>query len=103
MATSADSSPTAGATGRPSASCERAIDKLPERRQAPSHHSGYTGVAWTVAHLERFLLDPAGEHSNKSIDVALEQELSRAAWDGPYCLIDRLVGFGCTATAIGCG
>jgi lantibiotic modifying enzyme len=73
---------------------ERAIDKLSEQRLAPSLYGGYTGVAWTVAHLERFLLDPAGEDSNASIDVALEQELSRAVWDGPYDLIDGLVGFG---------
>jgi lantibiotic biosynthesis protein len=76
---------------------ERGIDELAEHPHPVSLYAGYSGVAWAVAHLERFLLDSDGEDTNASIDEALLEKLNREAWDGPYDLIDGLVGVGAYA------
>ncbi len=72
---------------------ERAIDAVAKGPLSPALYGGFTGVAWSVAHLQEGLLDP-DDDPNESIDVALIRHLSRSPWRLEYDLISGLVGFG---------
>ena len=54
---------------------------------------GFTGIAWSVAHLRAWLLDP-DDDSTKPIDGILQKSLSRKSWRGSYDLVSGLIGFG---------
>lgn len=58
----------------------------------PGLHSGFTGIAWTHAHLDRLHGDP-GATDLAAIDNALIDALS-AEWTRDYDLIEGLVGIG---------
>jgi hypothetical protein len=55
--------------------------------------SGYTGIAWSVAHLRQQLLDPADD-STRAIDQILNERLAATPWRDHYDLISGLVGLG---------
>jgi len=54
---------------------------------------GFTGVAWSVAHLRTWLLD-SDDDSTDPIDEILQKNLSGKSWRGFYNLVSGLIGFG---------
>ena len=60
----------------------------------PGLFAGWTGVAWTVDHLQRLGLLEAGEDLNVDLDEALLALLEPGAWRGLPELIDGLAGIG---------
>ena len=91
-----------------------AVSMLP---MLPSLYSGFTGVAWAVAHLDASAnrrgsgvpaasdgartplnlsesANPPSDDPNEAIDEALIQYLSQSPWRGEYDLISGLVGIG---------
>jgi lantibiotic modifying enzyme len=57
-------------------------------------YEGFTGIAWTLAHLSGRLIDLGEEDPNEAVDGALIELLSTAPWPGEYDLISGLVGIG---------
>ncbi len=84
-----------GTDGFGDASClalERAIDAL---RNVPAHaglHGGFSGLAWTVEHLQGPELDP--DDPGSAIAERLYEHLEQNPWQRDYDLIGGLVGFG---------
>jgi lantibiotic biosynthesis protein len=72
----------------------QAIDSVATVPISPSLYSGFTGVAWTIEHLQGLLFDADDEDPNESIDDELKDYLNRSPWNGDYDLINGLVGFG---------
>jgi len=62
-------------------------------RMNRSFFQGFTGVAWTIAHLREWLLDP-DDNSTAGIDRLLLTLLSKSPWKASYDLVSGLVGFG---------
>jgi len=60
----------------------------------PSLHSGFTGVAWAMEHLERRLGASDGDEARAAVDGALLDLLGRSPWRHDYDLMNGLVGFG---------
>ena len=60
----------------------------------PSLHSGFTGVAWAMEHLERRLGASDGDEARAAVDDALLDLLGRSPWRHDYDLMNGLVGFG---------
>ncbi len=60
----------------------------------PSLYSGFTGVAWTIEHLQGSCLTEEDEDPNESIDQNMQSFLEISPWPGDYDLISGLVGFG---------
>jgi lantibiotic modifying enzyme len=58
----------------------------------PALHEGFTGVAWTLQHLQP--PEPEAEDPLEAIDAALLEHLSQSPWKGEYDLISGLAGFG---------
>lgn len=71
-----------------------AADAVSAQRMSADLFGDFTGVAWTMAHLEGRLLDSDDEDPNEAIDEALKVHLSQSPWRGEYDLISGLVGFG---------
>jgi lantibiotic biosynthesis protein len=71
-----------------------AIDDLVETPMAPSLYGGFSGIAWTVEHLQGRLLEPDDEDSNEAIDEELIDYLGHSPWKEDYDLISGLVGLG---------
>jgi lantibiotic modifying enzyme len=56
---------------------------------------GFTGVAWTLAHVDGWLLDVSDGDPNDAIDAALlDLTLGAAPWSGEYDLLAGLTGIG---------
>jgi lantibiotic modifying enzyme len=72
----------------------KAADALAATRMSPFFFSGFTGIAWANAHLERRLLDSDGENGNEAIDEVLKEHLNLSPWRGEYDLVSGLVGYG---------
>jgi hypothetical protein len=72
---------------------ETATAAVATRRMVPWLYGGFTGVAWTVAHLEDGRPDP-GDDEPSAIDRALLDYLARTPWIDDYDLIGGLVGYG---------
>lgn len=68
----------------------QAVSRVPMDR---SFYDGFAGVAWSVAHLRAWLLDPADD-STAPVDQLLQSELNEKPWRGQYDLVSGLVGFG---------
>jgi lantibiotic biosynthesis protein len=69
-----------------------------------SMYAGFPGIAWAVQFVDRLLPAVAAGHGgagdrNDDIDEALAEAISRYPQDGPYDLIDGLVGLGIYALA----
>ena len=74
---------------------ERAIAALAEDSPGPSLCSGYAGVAWATAHLQRLLgLETSPDDPNQEIDEALEKILDPSAAPLPSELLYGLAGIG---------
>ncbi len=55
---------------------------------------GFAGVAWTLAHLDGWLLDASDHDPNDAVDTALLEVVTSGAWSGEYDLIAGLTGLG---------
>jgi lantibiotic modifying enzyme len=73
---------------------DKAADALAATRMGPFFFSGFTGVAWANAHLERRLLNPDGEDANEAVDQVLKVHLSLSPWREDYDVVSGLVGYG---------
>ena len=59
-----------------------------------SLYSGLTGVGWTIAHLDGWLLDLSEGDPADALDATLLELVANAPWTGDYDLINGLVGIG---------
>ena len=66
-----------------------ALEAVAEVQMSASLYSGFTGVAWTAAHLRNRAHDDLSE-----VDKALYNHVKRSPWKDDYDLINGLVGFG---------
>ncbi|BDU77440.1 hypothetical protein METESE_23980 [Mesoterricola sediminis] len=73
---------------------ETSVALLPELRERPGLYAGYSGVAWTVDHLQKMGILDEPEDLNEAVDSALVQLLEKNAWRVPCELIDGLAGIG---------
>jgi lantibiotic biosynthesis protein len=58
-----------------------------------SLYGGFTGIAWSIAHLGGWFLD-ADDDATEAVDQVLRDYVGRKSWRGDYDLIGGLVGFG---------
>ena len=70
-----------------------AVNSVSAQQMGPSLYGGFTGIAWTAAHLQEQLLDPEDD-LNEAIDEALKPYLDQSPWQDDYDLIVGLVGIG---------
>lgn len=73
---------------------DQAVTALGEGVLGPTFYSGFTGIAWTMDHLQGVAAESLEEDPNEEIDGALEEYLGRGRWKGDYDLISGLVGYG---------
>ena len=74
---------------------DRAIAALAEESPGPSLCSGFAGVAWATAHLQRLLgFEASAGDPNQEIDQALEEVLDPSATPLPSELLYGLAGIG---------
>jgi lantibiotic modifying enzyme len=71
----------------------KAMDRVADEAMNASLYCGFTGVAWTIAHLQKQLLATAGDATG-AIDDALQGFLAQSPWHGDFDLINGLVGIG---------
>lgn len=72
---------------------DAAIESLGTSDMTTDLHSGFSGVAWVVDHLQGRLMEPDGDDPNEEIDEAVRHHLA-GPWWGDYDLITGLVGLG---------
>ena len=72
---------------------EKAMERVADEAMNASLYCGFTGVAWTVAHLQKRLLTTDGD-ATRAIDDALQDFLAQSPWQGDFDLINGLVGVG---------
>lgn len=72
---------------------EQSIDALAAANMHPALYGGFTGIAWTVEHLQKNIYD-SDDDLNEDIDEQLIRFLSKADWQGEYDLINGLTGYG---------
>jgi lantibiotic modifying enzyme len=73
---------------------EHSIDALSERPLLPDLYEGFTGIGWTIDHLQGMLFEDAEEESDDPIGESLVQVLDRSYARGDFDLIGGLTGFG---------
>ncbi len=73
---------------------DAAVDAVASQRMGASLYGGFTGIAWTVAHLRRSTAADPEDDPNEEIDRALVTLLATRRWRGDYDLVSGLVGFG---------
>ncbi|HEV2853321.1 MAG TPA: lanthionine synthetase C family protein [Thermoanaerobaculia bacterium] len=81
---------------------DQAAEELAGTPMSPSLYAGFTGVAWTLEHLQGRLFEvaessaaeDAAEDPFLEIDEALLGPLGRSPWTGEYDLISGLSGLG---------
>ena len=71
---------------------EQAMDTAAAVPMRVSLFAGFSGIAWTISHLDGWLVRAEG--ATETIDRLLEDYLSGKPWLDSYDLIDGLVGFG---------
>ena len=76
-----------------SAFLDEAIDAAATAPMEPSLYGGFTGIAWSMAHLQGQMA-ALDENPNEAVDEALLDYVSRSPWRGDYDLISGLVGIG---------
>jgi lantibiotic modifying enzyme len=76
---------------------ERAIQALTTSNLPPRFYSGFTGIAWTLEHLQGRLIERDADDPNSPIDEVLAQYLEQTPWRADYDLIAGLVGYGAFA------
>jgi lantibiotic modifying enzyme len=72
---------------------EDALDQAARTEHGPELHEGYVGVAWTLAHLERSLVDLGGDDPGDVLEHALLELVGRPR-QGEFDLIGGLAGIG---------
>src|SRR5215510_6514645 len=70
-----------------------AVEAVATQRMSPSFYSGFTGIVWAAAHLQKQLFSDAEDFA-ESIDMALNDYVLQSPWQEDYDLILGLVGFG---------
>ena len=70
-----------------------ALNSISSQPMSPSLYGGFTGIAWTTAHLQEQLFDP-DDDPNEAIDETLRTYLDQSPWTEDYDLIAGLVGIG---------
>lgn len=85
-----------------------AASKLAHTPLGPQLFQGFTGIAWTVAHMQRHGVNGSAFDLSE-VDSALTEYVSVGPWRGSYDLIGGLVGIGVYAlerlpepSAVGC-
>lgn len=73
---------------------QEAADAVAAVTMDSSLYSGFTGVAWAAAHLEKRPESRGDWEGTEAIDEALEQFVSRRGWQRDYDLVSGLVGLG---------
>jgi lantibiotic modifying enzyme len=69
-------------------------DAVESVTMSPWLYSGFSGIAWAMAHVEAMLASPAERHSTEAVDEALEDFVRRPGWKADYDLVSGLVGLG---------
>jgi lantibiotic modifying enzyme len=72
---------------------DQAADAAAVEKMSSSLYLGFSGIAWSAAHLTGHLFTEE-EDGNIEVDEMLLQSLLRAPWDGTYNLFNGLVGLG---------
>lgn len=74
---------------------DHAAAAIANRPVSASLYSGFTGVAWAIAHIQPAAWELEGpDDPLAEIDAALLELVSRSSWPHDYDLISGLVGFG---------
>lgn len=88
-----DALPGRGFGEASSAALGHAVDAVAAQPLGPSLMQGFTGVAWTIAHLARRAgADASG--ATGAVDAALSGLLRQGGWKGPYDHVSGVVGIG---------
>ncbi|HYG64204.1 MAG TPA: lanthionine synthetase LanC family protein, partial [Thermoanaerobaculia bacterium] len=85
--------PGRGYDGVAALALEQASEDLGQVQAPPGLYSGFSGVAWTVEHLQGRLIEP-DDDPGEDIADAMAEHLSITPWRGDYDLISGLVGYG---------
>jgi hypothetical protein len=86
------------AAGLAIACLDSAIEAMARLPLSMSLYAGFTGIAWSAGLVDRLLPGSDGDR-NDEIDLVLARAVPRYPEDGPYDLIDGLVGIGVYALA----
>ncbi len=78
-------------TERLSSHLDESDDALAETAMPVTLFSGFTGIGWANAHIERLIADEAADL--EEIDAIVLQQLSEG-WDGRYALANGVTGLG---------
>jgi len=74
---------------------EHSIDALSNQPLLPDFYEGFTGIAWTIGHLEGLLFDEADDDGEDPIGESLVEVLSGRTYKrGEFDLIGGLAGYG---------
>lgn len=73
---------------------DRAIDALADRPLSPPLYGGFTGIAWTIEHLDGLLFEADEDDSEDPIGESLVELLERPVKRGEFDLITGLTGYG---------
>ena len=73
---------------------EMDLDRAAAAPRSVSLYSGLTGVGWTIAHLDGWLLDLSDEDPDDALDAILLERVANVPWVGEYDLINGLVRIG---------
>ena len=72
----------------------RATEAVATTRMDASLYGGFTGIGWTVSHLQRLRGGVVDENANEAIDETLLDYVKQWPWKHDYDLIGGLVGLG---------
>jgi lantibiotic biosynthesis protein len=73
---------------------EHSIDALSARPLLPDLYDGFTGIAWTIDHLQEMLFDESDDDDADPIGESLVKVLEQPRARGDFDLIGGLSGFG---------
>ena len=71
----------------------QALENLSDLTVRPGLYTGFTGVAWTVEHLEGWLLDPEEGDLTGEIAAVLQEHLRQSPWQRDRDLVGGLAGY----------
>jgi lantibiotic biosynthesis protein len=79
---------------RSMANLEGSVDALPYLANYPHYYGGYSGVAWTVEHLQKVGAFESEDDLNEDMDQEILKLLETMPWKGLTELIGGLAGLG---------